>query len=166
MYRDIQKQILQNPPFTDNGTLIATYHGMRLLVAYLELTMPGTQGSLIDDQWIAALLVSSEFERLVEYFSAEIGHGGNQRTQRREFMMKFHKDLTIHERNETDSRFYERPERWARDQPVSEVFFMAASQEMWSRNISPHDAERYCVWNGVPIMVACEDCLAYTGWRA
>lgn len=164
MYREIQRKILQRPPFLDNATLITTYHGITLLVYYLHTA--SEDPAIDDNRWIQALLVSSEFERLVEFFSAEIGDGGNQRAQRREFMIKFHKDLTIHERNKTDSRFYESPERWARDQPLTEVFFAAASQEMLSRNtVVPHDAEIFCVWCGVSIIIACDTCLPFTGWN-
>jgi hypothetical protein len=164
-YRDIQRKILRESPFSDDTALLATHHCISLIVSCLRFTMPPRDGP-IDDKWIGALLVSSGFERLVEFFSAEIGDGQNPRAERREFMLRFHKDVTTHERDETEARIYENPELWPRQQPLNEVWFSAASQEMQVRGLIPHNADKYTEWNGFPIWTRCEGCRAAgSSWR-
>ncbi|KAL2008222.1 hypothetical protein VTN00DRAFT_8204 [Thermoascus crustaceus] len=109
MYRALQAKILQSPPFTDTSTLISTHHCMQLLVSYLRHTVPPDEqtGGALDDSWIGSLLTISPFARIVEFFSAEIGDGGNQRAQRRDFMHNFHHDLMINERDERNSLIFD-----------------------------------------------------------
>ncbi|KAL1986093.1 hypothetical protein VTN96DRAFT_6990 [Rasamsonia emersonii] len=167
MYRELQARILRSPPFTDTSTLIATHHCMHLLVSYIRHTMPPDEWAPSDSRWISALLTASGFGRIVEFFSAEIGDGGNQRAQRRDFMHNFHNDLMINERDEMNPLIYERPpDGILHHQSIREVWFDVASQELRARNAIPHDAENFSVWNGIPVLVGCEDCRAAVGWRA
>ncbi|CAI7608034.1 unnamed protein product [Penicillium pancosmium] len=101
MYHDIQMRILQNPPFTNTTALLATHHCMHLLVSYIRYTM-GSETE-IDDSWISSLLTVAPFGRIVEFFSAEIGDGGNQRMQRKDFMYNFHRDMTAHRKDHMNS---------------------------------------------------------------
>lgn len=129
--------------------------------------MPPDEWAPSDSRWISALLTASGFGRIVEFFSAEIGDGGNQRAQRRDFMHNFHNDLMINERDEMNPLIYERPpDGLLHHQSIRDVWFDVASQELRARNAIPHDAEDFSVWNGIPVLVGCEDCRAAVGWRA
>jgi hypothetical protein len=168
MYAEIQGRILQSPPFTDNATLIATHHCMVLLVSYLRHTMaaPDEFGPA-DDHWIGALLAISGFGRVVEFFSAEIGDGRNSRSQRRDFMTNFQKDVMINEREEMKPFVYKAPPDGHPHYPSpAEIWFDVANKELRSRNAIPHDAENFSVWNGIPVLVGCEHCRYTFGWRA
>ncbi|THD00232.1 hypothetical protein EYZ11_000282 [Aspergillus tanneri] len=107
MYRDLQVQIIRSPPFTDSATLISTHHCMQLLVTYLQHTVPPDEPGPSDDSWIGSLLTVSPFLRILEYFSAEIGDGRNQRNQRKEFMRNFHNDITSNEKDDMNSLVFE-----------------------------------------------------------
>ncbi|RMJ23225.1 F-box domain protein [Aspergillus sp. HF37] len=107
MYRDLQLQVLRSPPFTNTATLISTHHCMELLVSYMRHTVPPDERGVPDDSWIASLLTVSPFLRVVEFFSAEIGEGGSQRMQRKDFMHAFHNDLMMYENDDMNSLVFE-----------------------------------------------------------
>ncbi|KAL2222658.1 F-box domain protein [Thermoascus aurantiacus ATCC 26904] len=168
MYRALQAKILQSPPFTDTSTLISTHHCMQLLVSYLRHTMPPDE-PVFDDSWIGSLLTMSPFSRIVEFFSAEIGDGGNQRAQRRDFMHNFHNDLMRHERDERNPLIFD----FGTDTNghyhsigIRDIWFDVAREELSARRAVPHDIESIWVWNGVPILFGCQDCRNRAGWRA
>ena len=167
MYAELQARILQSPPFTDTPTLIATHHCMHLLVSYLRHTIPPDDHGPADDHWIGALLTISGLGRIVDFFSAEIGDGGNPRSQRRDFMTRFQSDIILNEREEMNPHIYERvPEGQYHYPSPAEVWFDVASQELRRRNAIPHDAENFSVWNGMPVLIGCEHCRPAFGWKA
>ncbi|OQE20038.1 hypothetical protein PENSTE_c014G01348 [Penicillium steckii] len=164
MYHDIQTRILQNPPFTDTTTLLATHHCMYLLVSYIRYTMgPET---VLDDSWISSLLTIAPFGRIVEFFSAEIGDGGNQRLQRKEFMYNFDHDMTAYRKDHLNSVIFGRSSDQNIHTSVRDVWFNAAQAELASRQALPHDVEVAWCWNSIPILLGCADCSPQDGWRA
>lgn len=164
MYWELQTRILQNPPFTNTAALVATHHCMHLLVSYIRHTMlPDAE---IDDSWISSLLTLSPFGRIVEFFSAEIGDGGNQRMQRKDFMYNFHADMTTHERDQMNSVVYGRVPAQNMHRSVRDLWFDAAQAELESRQAIPHEEEVAWCWNGIPILFGCSDCEHIPGWQA
>lgn len=164
MYRELQTRVLQGPPFKSTAALVATHHCMHLLVSYIRYTMlPGTE---VDDSWISSLLIRSPFARIVEFFSAEIGDGGNQRMQRKDFMLNFHADMTQHERDNMNSVLFGRVAVQNMHSSVRELWFDAAETELESRQAIPHDEEVAWRWNGIPILIGCSDCVHTSGWQA
>lgn len=166
MYRDLQAKILQSPPFTDTSTLISTHHCMQLLVSYLRHTITPDEFGEIDDSWIGSLLTISPLSRIVEYFSAEIGDGGSQRTQRKDFMYNFHNDIETNERDDMNSLVFERTINRHMHSSVNDVWFDVAKEELASRNAVPHEAENVRVWDDLPILFGCQDCNDLMGWCA
>ncbi|KAJ5106008.1 hypothetical protein NUU61_003355 [Penicillium alfredii] len=164
MYRDLQTRILRSPPFTNTATLVATHHCMQLLVSYIRYTM--SPEAEIDDSWISSLLTLSPFVRIVEFFSAEIGDGGNQRLQRKDFMYNFYHDMTMHEQDHMNSVVFAQESDQHMHSSVRNIWFDVAKAEMASRNATPHDVEDAWVWNGVPIFFGCADCYPTRGWQA
>ncbi|KAJ5643536.1 uncharacterized protein N7484_006043 [Penicillium longicatenatum] len=167
MYRELQSRILREPPFTNTAALIATHHCIHLLVSYIRYTM-ASEGEP-DDSWISSLLTVSPFARIVEFFSAEIGDGGNQRMQRKEFMYNFYHDMNAHEKDHMNSKVWGRASgRNAQNthSSVRDLWFDAAKAELASRNAIPHEIESVWRWNGVPILFGCSDCHRTQGWRA
>ncbi|EYE90232.1 F-box protein [Aspergillus ruber CBS 135680] len=157
MYRELQVRILRSPPFTDTSTLIATHHCMQLLLSYLRYTVPPEQG-LQDDGWIGSLLTVSPFLRLVEYFSAEIGDGGNQRLQRKDFMYNFDNDIMMHEKDDMNSLVFERAPNWHAHHSAADIWFDAAREELALRSAIPHDTEKIWIWNQIPLLLGCPHC--------
>ncbi|KAJ5890923.1 uncharacterized protein N7473_007151 [Penicillium subrubescens] len=164
MYRDLQTRILQAPPFSNTAALVATHHCMHLLVSYIRYTM--APEAEIDDSWISSLLTVSPFTRIVEFFSAEIGDGGNQRVQRKDFMYNFYRDMTAHEKDRMNSVIFGRASERNSHSSVRDLWFDAASRELESRQAMPHDVETVWTWNGIPILFGCQDCRPTSGWRA
>ncbi|KAJ5174560.1 uncharacterized protein N7482_000437 [Penicillium canariense] len=164
MYRDLQTRILQAPPFSNTAALVATHHCMHLLVSYIRHTM--TPGAEIDDSWISSLLTLSPFTRIVEFFSAEIGDGGNQRMQRKDFMCNFYRDMTTHEKDRMNSVIFGQASNRNMHSSVRDLWFDAATRELESRQAIPHDLENVWTWNGIPILFGCPDCRPASGWRA
>lgn len=166
MYRELQVKILRSPPFTDTSTLIATHHCMQLLLSYLRYTVPPEQG-LQDDGWIGSLLTVSPFLRLVEYFSAEIGDGGNQRLQRKDFMYNFDNDIMMHEKDDMNSLVFERAPNWHAHHSAADIWFDAAGEELALRNAVPHDTEKIWIWNQIALLLGCPHCRDESdGWYA
>jgi len=166
MYRELQVKILRSPPFTDSSTLIATHHCMQLLLSYLRYTVPPEQG-LQDDGWIGSLLTVSPFLRLVEYFSAEIGDGGNQRMQRKDFMYNFDNDIKMHEKDDKKSLVFERAPNWHAHHSAADIWFDAATEELALRNAVPHDTEKIWIWDQIPLLLGCPHCRDESdGWYA
>lgn len=164
MYRELQTRILQHPPFTNTAALVATHHCMHLLVSYIRHTMlPDAE---IDDSWISSLLTLSPFVRIVEFFSAEIGDGGNQRMQRKDFMYNFHADMTTHGRDHMNSVVFGRVPAQNMHSSVRDLWFDAARAELESRRAIPHEEEAAWCWNGIPILFGCSDCERVAGWQA
>ncbi|OJJ44408.1 hypothetical protein ASPZODRAFT_135231 [Penicilliopsis zonata CBS 506.65] len=166
MNKALQLEIIQSPPFTDTSTLISTHHCMQLLVSYLCHTVPPDESIVPDNSWIHSLLTISPFIRVVEYFSAEIGDGGNQRLQRKEFMQNFHNDLRGSEKDEVSSLIFENPVGGHQHSSINDVWFDAAKQELARRNALPHDMEPMWICNGIPILFGCPDCNDSVGWHA
>ncbi|EAW09948.1 F-box protein [Aspergillus clavatus NRRL 1] len=166
MYRDLQLQILQAPPFTNTSTLICTHHCMQLLVSYLRHTVPPDEFVVSDDSWIGSLLTVSPFIRIVEYFSAEIGDGGSQRVQRKDFMHNFQNDLTLNENDDINSLVFESAPLSHIHSSVQDIWFDVAKEELGSRGAVPHDTENIWIWNGVPVALGCQHCRDGRGWRA
>lgn len=164
MYRDLQTRILRAPPFTDTATLVATHHCMQLLVSYIRYTMSSEGGH--DDSWISSLLTLAPFVRILEFFSAEIGDGGNQLRQRKDFMYNFHRDIKKHEKDDMNSVVFAHASDEHMHSNVRDIWFDAAHAEMVAREAIPHDVEHVWVWNGVPILFGCQDCHFEEGWRA
>lgn len=164
MYRDLQIRILQAPPFSDTAALVATHHCMHLLVSYIRYTM--APEAEIDDSWISSLLMISPFSRVVEFFSAEIGDGGNQRMQRKDFMYNFYRDTTAHEKDHLYSVIFGQASNRNSHTSVRDLWFDAASRELESRQAMPHDVESVWTWNSIPILFGCPDCRPTSGWRA
>ncbi|KAF3386900.1 hypothetical protein F1880_000224 [Penicillium rolfsii] len=145
MYQDLQTRILQAPPFSNTAALIATHHCMYLLVSYIRYTMAPEAG--IDDSWISSLLMVSPFTRIVEFFSAEIGDGGNQRMQRKDFMYNFYRDMTVQKKDHMNSVIFGQAAERNSHSSVRELWFDAASRELESRQAMPHDVETVWTWN-------------------
>ncbi|KAJ5211896.1 uncharacterized protein N7498_003542 [Penicillium cinerascens] len=164
MYRDLQTRILQNPPFTNTAALLATHHCMHLLVIYIRYTM--APEAEIDDSWISSLLTVSPFARIVEFFSAEIGDGGNQRLQRKDFMYNFHADMRMHERDHMNSTIFGQASNQSIHSSVRDLWFDAAKAELELRQALPHDQEIAWCWNGIPILFGCGNCQRIDGWQA
>ncbi|KAJ5749640.1 hypothetical protein N7533_006668 [Penicillium manginii] len=164
MYHDIQTRILQKPPFTNTTALLATHHCMHLLVSYIRYTM-GSETE-IDDSWISSLLTVAPFGRIVEFFSAEIGDGGNQRMQRKDFMYNFHHDMTAHRKDHMNSVIFGRSSDQNIHTSVRELWFDAARTELASRQAVPHEIEVAWCWNSIPILFGCADCQPREGWKA
>ncbi|BDD60045.1 hypothetical protein MAP00_005208 [Monascus purpureus] len=158
MYRELQAKILRSPPFTDTNTLISTHHCMHLLVSYLRHTVPPDESGEFDDSWIGSLLTVSPLLRIVEFFSAEIGDGGSQRTQRKDFMYNFHNDIETNERDDMNSLVFEPNPNSHIHASVSDVWFDVAREELGSRKAVPHHMEKVWVWEGVPILFGCRHC--------
>ncbi|KAF7592678.1 hypothetical protein BBP40_012578 [Aspergillus hancockii] len=158
MYRGLQVKIIQSPPFTNTATLIATHHCMQLLVSYLQYTVPPDEPGPSDDSWISSLLTVSPFIRLVEYFSAEIGDGGNQRMQRKDFMHNFHNDITSNDKDDMNSLVFERAPNAHLHNSVQDVWFEVARQELASRRATHHRAEHILIQDNLPVLLGCKDC--------
>ncbi|PYI02228.1 F-box domain protein [Aspergillus sclerotiicarbonarius CBS 121057] len=166
MYRELQVKIIRSPPFTDTATLIATHHCMQLLVSYLRYTVPPDEPTVSDDSWIGSLLTVSPFLRIVEYFSAEIGDGGNQRMQRKDFMHNFHNDIKLHEKDDINALVFQNAPNVHLHGSVEDVWFDVVKEELALRKAAPHQAERVMVWTGLPVLFCCQDCRISDGWRA
>ncbi|KAB8230448.1 F-box protein [Aspergillus alliaceus] len=166
MYRGLQVKILQSPPFTNTATLIATHHCMQLLVSYLRYTVPPDEPGPSDDSWISSLLTVSPFTRIVEYFSAEIGDGGNQRVQRKDFMHNFHNDITSNEKDDMNSLVFESAPKTHLHSSVQDVWFEVARQELASRRAIQHRAEHILIRDNLPVLLGCQDCRDSMGYRA
>ncbi|KAL4783169.1 hypothetical protein BJX76DRAFT_330499 [Aspergillus varians] len=159
MYQELQRKIMQAPPFTDTSTLISTHHCMRLLVFWLRDTVPPDEPNRIpDDSWIGSLLTVSPFQRTVEYFSAEIGDGGSQRMQRKDFMYNFHNDITLTEKDEMNSRVFESAPNVHLHRSVQDVWFDVATAELASRRAPSHKRECVMLHEHVPFIFGCPDC--------
>lgn len=164
MYRDLQTRILREPPFNNTAALVATHHCMHLLVSYIRHTMaPEVEP---DDSWITSLLAVSPFGRIVEFFSAEIGDGGNQRMQRKDFMYNFFHDMTAHKQDHMNSVLFGRASDENVHISVRDLWFDVAKAELVSRRAIPHDVENVWRWNGIPILFGCGDCHRTAGWQA
>ncbi|KAG0153526.1 hypothetical protein PDIDSM_2179 [Penicillium digitatum] len=166
MYRELQTRILQSPPFTNTPALVATHHCMHLLVTYIRYAMSPDGQAEIDDSWISSLLTLAPFVRIVEFFSAEIGDGGSQRTQRKEFMYNFYQDTMKYEKDHMNSVVFARASAQNLHSSVQDIWFAAAAAELKARRAIPHDVEHVWVWNGVPIVFGCPDCHPTRGWQA
>ncbi|KKK15855.1 hypothetical protein P175DRAFT_0456143 [Aspergillus ochraceoroseus IBT 24754] len=168
MYRELQIKIIQAPPFTDTSTLISTHHCMQLLVSYLQYTVPPDERGDSDDSWIGSLLTVSPFLRIVEYFSAEIGDGGNQRMQRRDFMYNFHQDIMQNEKDDMNSLVFGSAPSVHLHSSVQDVWFDVVRAELASRRTGRHAVECILVWQDLPIIFGCPDCQsgASGGWCA
>ena len=140
---------------------------MQLLVAYLRHTVPSDEFGVFDDSWIGSLLTMSPFVRIMEFFSAEIGDGGNQRTQRREFMCNFHNDIETNERDDMNSLVFEPSPNIHMHGSVNDVLFDVAREELESRKAGPHEMEKVWVSEGIPILFGCQFCgQDSSGWCA
>lgn len=166
MYRDLQVQILRSPPFTDTATLISAHHCTRLLVSYMRHTVPPDEVGVLDDSWIASLLTVSPFLRIVEFFSAEIGDGGSQRMQRKDFMHNFHNDLTLDENDDMNSRVFENTPTTHLHNSVRDIWFDVAEEELKLRHAEPHGIESVRIQDGMSIVFGCQGCRDSTGWHA
>ncbi|KAJ5577301.1 hypothetical protein N7535_004227 [Penicillium sp. DV-2018c] len=144
MYRELQTRILQSPPFTNTAALIATHHCMHLLVSYIRYSMSPEQGE-IDDSWISSLLTLAPFVRIVEFFSAEIGDGGSQRTQRKDFMYNFYNDMTMYQKDHMNSVVFARAPAQNLHSSVHDIWFAAAEAELRARQAIPHEVEHIAV---------------------
>jgi hypothetical protein len=102
----------------------------------------------------------------VEYFSAEIGDGGSQRVQRKDFMRNFHNDLMLNEKDDINSLVFESTSVSHLHSSVQDVWFDVAREELASRRALPHDPENIWVWKGVPVTLGCQDCREGRAWRA
>ncbi|CEL07602.1 Putative F-box domain protein [Aspergillus calidoustus] len=158
MHRVLQQKIVQAPPFTDTSTLLSTHHCMQLLVHYLQFTVPPDEPVVSDDSWIGSLLTVSPFIRIVEYFSAEIGDGGSQRMQRRDFMKKFHNDIMMYEKDDMNSLVFESAPHVHLHGAVQDVWFDVVKAELASRRARNHDMESVVVSDNLPIVFGCPDC--------
>ncbi|KAJ5888555.1 hypothetical protein N7495_008596 [Penicillium taxi] len=163
MYGELQTAILRQPPFTNTPALLATHHCIYLLVTYIRHTM-APEGEP-DDSWITSLLTLSPFERIVEFFSAEIGDGGSQRVQRKEFMYNFYAD-TKHAREHLNSVLFGQSSEQNMHSSVQDLWFDVARAELESRNAIPHEMEKVWSWGGIPLLFGCPDCHHGAGWRA
>lgn len=139
---------------------------MQLLVSYMRYTVPPDESGPRDDSWIGSLLTVSPFLRIVEYFSAEIGDGGNQRNQRKVFMRNFHQDITANENDDMDSIVFERVPNAHIHSSVEDVWFDIARQEIASRRLARHEPELVPVWEQLPVLLGCEGCHDSQGWHA
>ncbi|CAG8111592.1 unnamed protein product [Penicillium salamii] len=166
MYRELQTRILQTPPFTNTAALVATHHCMHLLVSYIRYTMNSEVQVETDDSWISSLLTLAPFVRIVEFFSAEIGDGGSQRTQRKDFMYNFYHDMTMYQKDHMNSVVFARASAQNLHSSVDDIWFAAAEAELRARNAMPHDVEHVWVWNGIPIVFGCPHCHRTRGWQA
>ncbi|KAJ5793476.1 hypothetical protein N7457_000075 [Penicillium paradoxum] len=166
MYLELQTRILQSPPFTNTATLVATHHCMHLLVSYIHYAMSPEGQTELDDSWISSLLTLSPFVRIVEFFSAEIGDGGSQRTQRKDFMYNFYNDMTKYEKDHMNSVVFARATAQNLHSSVQDIWFASAEAELKARQAIPHDVEHVQGWNDIPILFGCPDCHRTRGWQA
>ncbi|KAE8149721.1 hypothetical protein BDV25DRAFT_155763 [Aspergillus avenaceus] len=166
MYRDLQVKIIQSPPFTNTATLIATHHCMQLLVSYLKYTVPPDEPGPTDDSWISSLLTVSPFTRIVQYFSAEIGDGGNQRVQRKDFMHNFHSDITVNEKDDMNSLVFESAPNAHLHSSIQDVWFDVARRELASRQATQHRAESILIRDNLPVLLGCQNCRDSVGYHA
>ncbi|KAJ5919912.1 hypothetical protein N7454_009747 [Penicillium verhagenii] len=121
---------------------------------------------VIDDSWISSLLTLSPFVRIIEFFSAEIGDGGSQWTQRRDFMNNFSRDIKEHERDKINSKIFARASDQQAHVPLDGVWFDATYVEMSARGAIPHNIEKIYIlgvggaaiqgdsWYEAPIILA------------
>lgn len=129
--------------------------------------MPPDEQDLQDDGWIGSLLTVSPFLRLVEYFSAEIGDGGNQREQRKDFMHNFDNDIMMNAKDDMNSLVFERAPNWHAHASADDIWFDVARKEIVSRGGVPHDPEKIWIWNQIPILLGCLYCRDDpVGWHA
>lgn len=165
MYREIQFRILRSPPFTDTSTLISTHHCMQLILSYLRYTVPPDEQGVYGDGWIGSLLTVSPFVRLVEYFSAEIGDGGNQRMQRKDFMYNFDNDIMMNEKDDMNSLVFENASNW-HHASADDIWFNVAREELALRKAVPHGTEKIWIWNQILLVLGCLHCQHDSvGWR-
>lgn len=140
---------------------------MHLLVSYIRFTMVSmVPGDEPDDSWIGSLLTVAPFVRIVEFFSAEIGDGGNQRNQRKDFMYNFYNDTKAYEKDQMNAVIFGKATDQNLHTSVRDVWFDAAKSELQSRGAIPHDVEQAWRWNGIPILFGCANCHPMAGWRA
>lgn len=166
MYREIQFRILRSPPFTDTSTLISTHHCMQLILSYLRYTVPPDEQGVHGDGWIGSLLTVSPFVRLVQYFSAEIGDGGNQRMQRKNFMYNFDHDIMMNEKDDMNSLVFENASNW-HHASADDIWFNVAREELARREAVPHGTEKIWIWNEILLVLGCLHCRPDSvGWRA
>ncbi|KAL4809964.1 hypothetical protein BDV18DRAFT_129992 [Aspergillus unguis] len=160
MYQELQRNIMRAPPFTDTSTLISTHHCLHLLVSWLRDTMPRDDPDTVDDSWIGSLLTVSPFNRTVEFFSAEIGDGGSQRTQRKDFMYNFANDMTLTEKDEMVSRVFESAPNVHLHRSIQDVWFDVAKAELASRGATRHQQKKEYVMldEQMPFIFGCPDC--------
>lgn len=139
---------------------------MHLLVSYIRYSMTPDGQAEIDDSWISSLLTLAPFVRIVEFFSAEIGDGGSQRTQRKDFMYNFYRDMTMYEKDHMNSVVFARAPAQNLHSSVHDIWFAAAEAELQARQAVPHDVEHVWIWNGIPIVFGCPNCHHTRGWQA
>ncbi|KAK2804846.1 hypothetical protein FQN51_001488 [Onygenales sp. PD_10] len=168
IFRKLQAEILQLPPFTNMRTLISTHHCIHLLVSYLRFTLsPEPPFHTSCDSWISMLLTTSGLGRIAEFFAAEKGGGNNQRTMRKEFMRNMQADWDAYRNDGRATKVYGSGEESTRPPPVREIWFEAARNEMRVRQAIPHQTEDWVVvWEGARISIGCQNCHGEDGWLA
>lgn len=140
---------------------------MQLILSYLRYTVPPEEQGVVDDGWIGSLLTVSPFLRLVEYFSAEIGDGGNQRMQRKDFMHNFDNDIMTNEKDDMNSLVFENAPNWHAHASADDIWFNVAREELVLRGAIQHATEKIWIWNQIPLVLGCLDCQDdLIGWHA
>lgn len=170
IYKQLQIDILRSPPFTSTQTLLDSHHCMCLLVSCLVRTLsslPG-QAEVINAHWMGGLFTASGFQRVVEYFSAEIGDSDNTRMKRKQFMTNFARDIDFYMQEEMHQHVYSPPsDGHPPYPPIQEVWLDAAKGEIRRRSDASdgrHEPLKFDIWEDVPMLVTCDDCVAAYGW--
>ncbi|PGH01339.1 hypothetical protein AJ80_09029 [Polytolypa hystricis UAMH7299] len=166
MYRDLQRTILQTPPFTDTATLISTHHCIHVLVTYLRSALSPEPPHQANDPCVSMLLTTCSLARIAEFFAAEKG-GGNQRVMRREFMHNMQADFDRYRDDESAAKVFGGGQAGKEPPPVREIWFEAAKNEMRERGVLQHETEEWVVvWEGARISMGCQHCVGEEGWKA
>ncbi|KAE8403890.1 hypothetical protein BDV37DRAFT_271805 [Aspergillus pseudonomiae] len=155
-----QQSILQQPPFTNTQTLLATHHAMHLLCSSVRHLMAPDITAASAEAWLALLLTTSTLERIMEFFVAAAtdesvkvaaagvnGHSPTW-TNRMEFMWQMRRDW-----GEFVASGLLAPPK------LSEVWFEAAQREICRRGAIPHEGEVVVpVLHGAGVALRCEFC--------
>lgn len=160
---DVQRMILQCPPFTSTQILVSTHHCMQLLCSTVRRLMSPDFTNSTSDNWVSLLLRTSTLERIVEFFVAisrddEIRDSAPQPSNwshRKEFLWQMRKDLGRY--MTSASRL---PNKGATPTPtLDQVWFTAAYQELVQRGAIPHSPEEPIpVLHGSAVTLQCEYC--------
>jgi hypothetical protein len=113
------------------------------------------------------LLHESGLRRIVEFFAAEKGGGGTQRSKRKDFMKNMQSDWDARRQNPAIVVVFGSLDEAFNPPPVREIWFEPVKQEMRLRGVAPHDANDFVdAFGEERISIGCENCQNEVGWQA